>query len=821
MSQSHHPSGLSNIPPVPDPAKQIQIRAFFSMGRPWKDLLPHERLNALGYTVRDLLVHNALETEERYRRKEAKRAYYLSMEFLMGRSLSNNLINLGRHEEAAALLADLGSDLHRMAELERDAALGNGGLGRLAACFIDSLATLEMPGFGYGILYEYGLFKQAIRDGYQVEKPDPWMLYGTPWLIERQDEYCLVQLGGEIQHIETGGRSQARWTNYEVLVGIPHDMPIVGYGGKTVNFLRLFSARASEEFDMGIFNEGDYIKAVEQKVLSETVSKVLYPNDQPEMGQRLRLIQEYFLVSCSLQDMLRRIGTRDLVSLPEKAAVHLNDTHPAMAVPELMRLLIDIYQFEWDEAWQLTTATLSYTNHTLLPEALEKWPVWLISELLPRHMEIIYEINHRFLQQVKALHPGDPDKIRRVSIIEEGQQKFVRMANLCIIGSHSVNGVAALHTKLICERLVPDFYAIWPEKFNNKTNGVTPRRWLLNANPALSALLREALGDGWIKDLEQLRRLEEYLSDESFIARFAEVKQQNKIRMLDRLNSGIGSPIDPQMLVDVQIKRIHEYKRQLLKVLHIVQLYLDIRFYKKYPAQPRLFIFSGKAAPGYHRAKEIIYLIHRVASVINEDRQANQYLRTAFIADYSVSVAELLVPAAEISEQISTAGFEASGTGNMKMSMNGALTIGTYDGANIEILEKVGGGNFFLFGNRLEQLGELQENWTHPHLYYSNSERIRELMDVFQGDLFSPGELGRFAWVFQALVEHWDPYFHLADLDDYLQVQDAADQLYLQPMEWNRKALLNVARMGYFSSDRAIAEYARDIWKISPVPATS
>jgi glycogen phosphorylase len=808
------------MPPVPDPAAQIQMRAFFSMGRLWKDLLPHERFNALGYTIRDLLAHNALQTEERYRRHEVKRAYYLSMEFLMGRSLANNLINLRRLEKSRALLAGLDADLDKLVEMEKDAALGNGGLGRLAACFIDSLATLGMPGFGYGILYEYGLFKQAIRGGQQVEKPDPWMLYGTPWLIERQDEYCLVQLGGEVRHLEENGRRIARWMNTELLVGIPHDMPIVGYGGETVNHLRLFSARASEEFDMSIFNEGDYIRAVERKVLSETVSKVLYPNDQPEMGQRLRLVQEYFLVSCSLQDMMRRTGVNNLRRLHEKAAVHLNDTHPSLAVPELMRLLVDIYQLPWDEAWEITTATLSYTNHTLLPEALEKWPVSLMADLLPRHLEIIYEINQRMLNKVMEKYPGDTDKLRRMSIIEEGSEKNIRMAHLCIAGSHSVNGVAALHSQLICERMVPDFFDFWPEKFNNKTNGVTPRRWLLSANPGLSNLLKEVLGESWITDLEQLSRLEAFTGDEAFIARFADVKHGNKVRMLNRISNGnMMDPVDPNMLVDVQIKRIHEYKRQLLNVLHIVRRYLDIRFHDKYPSQPRLFVFSGKAAPGYHRAKEIIYLIHRVAEVVNADPKASPYLRIIFVPDYSVSVAELLVPAAEISEQISTAGYEASGTGNMKMAMNGALTIGTLDGANIEIREKVGADNFFLFGNQVEDLTLLQENWTHPHLYYSNNDRIRELLDVFQGDLFSPGEYGRFRWVYEALAQHWDPYFHLADLNDYLRAQQEADALYLRPMEWNRKALLNVARMGYFSSDRTIAEYARDIWHIAPLKA--
>ena len=796
---------------------KLRHRALYTAGKVWEDLLPHEKFNMIGYAVRDQLIREGIKTEQRYNKAGAKRAYYLSMEFLIGRSLRNNLINGHFLEEARELLGSLSEDLDTIMESEKDAALGNGGLGRLAACFIDSLATMNMPGFGYGILYDYGLFKQVIKNGHQIEQPDYWRLYGSPWLIERTDEYALVQLGGKVKHTYENGNHKAEWVDYNLIVGLPFDLPIIGYGGKTVNYLRLFSAKSSQEFDMEIFNEGDYIKAVEQKVLSETISRVLYPNDQPALGQKLRLIQEYFLVTCSLQDIFRKVDMAHLEDLPKQVAIHLNDTHPSLTIPELMRILLDIHRMPWRKAWDITTRTVSYTNHTLLPEALEKWPVSLLAELLPRHLEIIYEINHRFLDKVKKIYPSDGFKLSKMSIIEEGPVKQLRMANLSIIGSHSVNGVAEVHSHLVTTQLVPDFYDLWPEKFNNKTNGVTPRRWILSANPKLSALISESIGTGWITDLDELKNLEQFVKDNAFIKQFANIKQSNKYVLEKWLKSLHQLTIDPKALLDVQIKRIHEYKRQLLNVLHIIYQYLVIKEDGITPSHPRTVIFAGKAAPGYFRAKDIIYLIHQVSKTIDDDPAVSPYLKVVFVPDYNVTAAEYLIPATDLSEQISTAGFEASGTGNMKFAMNGALTIGTLDGANIEMAEEIGNENMFIFGNTVESVKKLQENGIHPRSFYDQNETIRRIMDLFLTDRFSPGEKNRFDWVFHALVDNWDPYFHLADLLQYIEAQKAVSGLYQKRKNWTKKAILNTARMGKFSSDRTIKEYASEIWNIKSI----
>ncbi len=806
----------SAIHPDTDPRDLLQRRAIYSIGKLWKDLLHNEKFKVVGYAVRDLLVLNAIKTERKYDSADVKRAYYLSMEFLVGRLLRNNLVNLKMLAEGSAILNDLGDDLEKIIESENDAALGNGGLGRLAACFIDSLATHSLPGFGYGILYEYGLFKQVIRNGQQEELPDYWMLRGSPWIIERSDEYAIVQFGGHVSREKHHGEYRPRWVGYDIIVGVPFDLPIVGYGGQSVNYLRLFAARASDEFNMRIFNEGDYIRAVEHKVMSETVSKVLYPNDQPEGGQKLRLLQEYFLVTCSLQDVFRKFKGNNYGLLPEKAAIHLNDTHPSLAVPELMRLLVDIYRVPWENAWDITTRTISYTNHTLLPEALEKWNLEFMYELLPRHLEIIFEINQRFLNMVQKKYPGDMGKLSRLSIIDESGGKQVRMANLSIVGSHSVNGVAAVHSNLVKTRLVPDFYELWPEKFNNKTNGVTPRRWILSANPELSQLVSSAIGEGWITNLEEIRALEKYAGDSAFLDKLENVKRKNKIDLSNRLSNRNRIKVDPDTIFDVQIKRIHEYKRQLLNLLHIVYLYQSIVEDGKTPAFPRTFIFAGKAAPGYHRAKEIIYLIHKVAEVIRKDTRTSDLINVVFVPDYSVTVAENLIPASEISEQVSTAGFEASGTGNMKFAMNGALTIGTLDGANIEIMEEVGEENIFIFGNTVDEIEKLKNDGTHPSIFYNENERTKRVMDLFKSDLFSPGDHGRFHWVFDAFVNHWDPYFHLADLNSYLDTHARVDGLFADKQGRNRMSLLNIARMGKFSSDRTIKEYSSEIWKIEP-----
>ncbi len=797
--------------------EKLKHRALYTAGKIWEDLLPHEKFNTVGYTVRDRLVLEAIKTQRRYQQAGAKRAYYLSMEFLIGRSLRNNLINSRFLEESRKLLKDLDEDLEAVMESERDAALGNGGLGRLAACFIDSLATMDMPGFGYGILYDYGLFKQVIKNGHQTERPDYWRLYGSPWLIERTDEYALVQLGGKVKHNYENGVYSPEWVDYELIIGLPFDLPIIGYGGKTVNYLRLFSAKSSEDFDMEIFNEGDYIKAVEKKVLSETVSKVLYPNDQPEMGQKLRLIQEYFLVTCSLQDIFRQVDMDNLDHLHEQVAIHLNDTHPSLSIPELMRLLMDIYRMPWEKAWDITTKTISYTNHTLLPEALEKWPVPLLEQLLPRHLEIIYEINWRFLEDVKKAYPADGFKLSKMSIIEEGPVKHVRMAHLSIIGSHSVNGVAEVHTDLLKKELVPDFYEFWPDKFNNKTNGVTPRRWILSANQELSKLITDSIGERWITHLDELKKLEKFTEDEGFVEEFAKIKQNNKYVLEKRLKNLNQLIIDPEAMFDVQVKRIHEYKRQLLNVLHILYEYLSIKEDGVTPAHPRTVIFAGKAAPGYFRAKDIIYLIHKVGDLVNEDPDVSPHLKVIFVPDYNVTAAEYIIPATDLSEQISTAGFEASGTSNMKFAMNGALTIGTLDGANIEMKEETGDENIFIFGNTVDGIRELNMKGVHPRTFYDANETIRRIMDLFLTSRFSPGENRRFDWVFHALVDNYDPYFHLADLQAYIDTHKAVSRLFTDQKQWTKKAILNTARMGKFSSDRTIREYASEIWGIHSV----
>ncbi|RMF89836.1 MAG: glycogen/starch/alpha-glucan phosphorylase, partial [Nitrospinota bacterium] len=658
----------------------MAYHARYSLGKEWEDLSPRDLFMALSLAVRDRLVDGMLKTEARYRQARAKRLYYLSMEFLIGRSLGNNLYNLDLWDLCQEMLSQMGIDLEALQEQERDAALGNGGLGRLAACFLDSLATLGMPGYGYGIHYEYGLFRQEIENGYQKEQPDTWLAQGMPWQIERPDEACRVPLYGRVEHTQDAqGRDVARWIEQKVVIGVPYDIPIVGYGGETVNFLRLYAARSSQEFDMQIFNRGDYLKAVEQKISSEIISKVLYPSDSVEAGRRLRLTQEYFLVSCALQDIMRRYrqSEESLDAFPDRVAIQLNDTHPALVIVELMRLLVDEHGLPWDKAWEITQATCAYTNHTLLPEALEKWPVSLLGSVLPRHLELIQEINHRFLQQVATVWPGDAARLQRMSLIEEGDPQQVRMAHLAIVGSHAINGVAALHTELLKTTMVPDFYQLWPERFQNKTNAITPRRWLLKANPPLARLISATIGEGWITDLDQLRALEPYAQDAGFQEEFRKAKRSNKMRLARVIQETTGIAVDIDTLFDIQIKRIHEYKRQLLNVMHIMHEYFMLVEEQKPPLFPRTYIFAGKAAPGYWAAKQIIKLIHNVAQVINNDPRARGLITLVFLPDYRVSLAEKIIPAADLSEQISTAGTEASGTGNMKFALNGALTIGT------------------------------------------------------------------------------------------------------------------------------------------------
>ncbi len=792
----------------------------YSKGRVWTEASRRERLHALAAAVRRPALDAMRESESRYREQDAKRLYYLSMEFLMGRSLGNNLTNLGIYDEARQVLSDLGDDLEELQALEPDAALGNGGLGRLAACFLDSLATLDLPGFGYGINYEFGLFRQSFINGYQHEKPDHWLDTGSPWLIERSDEAVMIPVFGTLTSTTIGGAYMPKWTDYKVIIGVPHDMPIVGYEGRTVNVLRLFSARSSDEFDIGIFNTGDYIRAVHEKITGESISKVLYPSDTIAAGKELRLLQEYFLVACSVRDILKRYRRNhsSYSDFPKKVAIQMNDTHPALTVAELMRIFVDEDRLPWEEAWALVVATCGYTNHTLLPEALEKWSLELLGRVLPRHLQIIQEINRRLLAEVERRFPGDIPMQHNVAVVADGE---VRMANLAMAGSHSVNGVAELHSKLVTTTLAPDFYRLFPERFNNKTNGVTPRRWLLHANRPLASLITKTIGNEWVRDLDRLRALELFADDAGLLESVDSVKRGNKSTLARLAKELVAIPIDPASMFDVQVKRIHEYKRQLLNALHIIHRYWTIVEDGAIPEQSRTFIFAGKAAPGYWMAKLIIKLIHSVAEVVNADPRTRDLLRVVYLPDYRVTLAETIIPAADLSEQISTAGKEASGTGNMKLALNGALTIGTLDGANIEIREEVGEENIFIFGLKATEVGALLASGYDPHRYLHEHKWMSRILDSLTTGHFSRGDRDIFRPIVAKLLSTHDEYVHLADLPEYVQRQKEVDALYRDRTAWNRMALLNIARMGKFSSDRTIAEYARDIWGIRPAAITS
>jgi len=809
-----------------EPLRQSILRHIrYTLARPSNGLIPHELLKPLSLAIRDWMIDRLLKTEQRYQEKDVKRVCYLSLEFLMGRWLSDNLCNLGLSEPCRAVLAELGIDLDAVLEVEPDAGLGNGGLGRLAACFLESLATMGMPGFGYGIDYEYGMFKQEIAGGHQREKPDLWKAEGTPFYIERAHDFCAVSLYGRVEPMpgpeENGPK---RWVDCKVVIGVPNDMPVAGYGGTTVNYLRLFTARASEDFDIDIFNRGDYIRAVERKIASENISRVLYPSDSVLSGKELRLIQGYFLVACSLRDILRQYEKthKEFDELPAKVAVQMNDTHPSLCVAELMRLLVDEHHVPWDKAWAITEATLGYTNHTLLPEALEKWPMSLLERVLPRHVEIIFSINHQFLRTVGRRWPDDLERQRRMSIIEEGPEKHVRMAHLAIVGSHAINGVSQLHSKLLQSSLAPDFAQLWPERFSNKTNGVAPRRWILKSNPGLAALLTRTVGEGWITDLEQVRKIEEHSGDAAFQQEFLEIKRRNKEKLAREVFSTAGVKIDPHSMFDVHVKRIHEYKRQLLNVMRIIHEYLSIVEDGAGSAVPRTYIFAGKAAPGYWAAKQIIKLINNVAQVVNSDPRVDGRMKVVFVPDYRVSLAEIIMPAADLSQQISTAGMEASGTGNMKLAMNGALTLGTLDGANIEIMEAVGKPNIYIFGLTPEEVRMRQEPGRYnPREQYYNDPMLRRVMDNLASDRFCPDEQGLFRWIVDEILDRGDRYFHMADLGSYIEASRRAEADYLAPSAWAAKAILNVARVGVFSSDRTIREYARDIWNIKALSAES
>jgi len=799
--------------------KLVDFHLKYSLGIRHEKAIPQDLFGALALATRSYLIDRMFATKDILQKSQAKKMYYLSLEFLIGRLLSSNLQNLGIEDQARDLLKKYNLTLEELEEVEADAALGNGGLGRLAACFLDSLATLNMPGFGYGINYEYGLFKQRIEKGYQKEIPDHWLHEDAPWLLERRHEVYHIPLYGHTDYQSAKGEF-GHWKDYQMIIGVPFDIPVAGFGGKTVNYLRLFSARSSNEFDIQIFNGGDYIRAVEEKIYSEKISKVLYPSDSCWGGKELRLIQEYFLVACSLKDIIRQHLNiyPTLENFSNKVALQLNDTHPALTIAELMRILIDERDFSWEHAWEITQACCGYTNHTLLPEALEKWHVSLLEYVLPRHLEIIYDINHHFLSEIRRRWSNDVDCLRRLSLVEEGADKQIRMAHLAIVGSHSINGVAELHSELVKTRLVPDFNALYPERFNNKTNGVTPRRWILQANPSLSALLKETVGDKWITDLDELQVLEKYADDSAFQDRFNASKTTNKKRLAHLIKEQVGVNVDTSSMFDVQIKRIHEYKRQLLNIMRVIHDYLSIVEDNKTLIAPRTCIFGGKAAPGYVMAKTIIKLINNVAEIVNNDPIASEQLKVVFIPDYRVSLAEKIIPAANLSEQISTAGTEASGTGNMKFAMNGALTIGTLDGANIEIREEVGKENIYIFGLTTREVEEMRRSHTYyPRDYYHRNASIKRIMDSLVTNRFSPNEPGIFQMIFDNLLDGGDYFFHLADLESYIVAQQKVSKDFMNIPKWTRKAILNVARMGKFSSDRTIREYAADIWNIEPL----
>ena len=798
---------------------------FYVQGRSGLIATPNDLYMALAYTVRDRMLNRYVQTIHQYIRnvtedKGLKTVAYLSAEFLLGPHLGNNLVNLGIVDEVRNALAELDFDLDAILEAEGEPGLGNGGLGRLAACYLDSLSTLEVPAMGYGVRYEFGIFDQVIHDGWQMEVTDKWLYLGNPWEIRRPEIAYIIHFGGRTEaYSDDTGTFRVRWVPVQAVRGIAYDTPILGYCVPTCNTLRLWTAEAVESFDFQAFNVGDYYGAVEEKVASETITKVLYPNDEPEIGRKLRLAQQYFFVSCSLQDMIRitLLGGHTVEQLPARFAVQLNDTHPSIAVAELMRLLIDEHVVDWDRAWDITTQTMAYTNHTLLPEALEKWPVSLFETMLPRHLEIIYEINRRFLDEVRLRYPADEDRVRRMSIIDETGARHVRMAHLACVGSHSVNGVAELHSELVRSLVMHDFYELWPEKFTNVTNGVTPRRWMVLSNPDMTGLISGKIGEGWITNLYQLKGLEKFIDDKSFLEDWRVIKRKCKERLALATKVRTGISVNPESLFDVQVKRIHEYKRQHLNVLHIITLYQRIKRNPSADILPRTFIFGGKAAPGYFMAKLIIKLINSVAEVVNNDPDVKDRLKVVFFPDFNVKNGQLIYPAADLSEQISTAGKEASGTGNMKFAMNGALTIGTLDGANVEIREEVGPENFFLFGLTTEEVQQLKSRGYRPRDFYESDHDLRETIDLISSGLFSRGDRNLFLPIVSSLLDH-DDFMLLADYRAYVDCQDRVSEAYRNSAAWTRMSVLNVARIGKFSSDRSIQEYCEKIWNAHPVP---
>jgi starch phosphorylase len=800
-------------------SREFLRHLYYTQGRVPEMATPNDLYMALAHTVRDQLLARWLHTVENYSKPGVRIVSYLSAEFLLGPHLENNLINLGIYDEAHAALQDLGLDLRQIIDQEEEPGLGNGGLGRLAACYLDSLATLEIPAVGYGIRYEFGIFDQEIRDGWQVEVTDQWLHLGNPWEVHRPEISYYVKWGGHTEgYYDDQGVYRVRWVPGREIKGTAYDTPIAGYRVNTCNTLRLWRAEAVESFDFQEFNVGDYYGAVAEKIISETVTKVLYPNDEPEVGKKLRLAQQYFFVSCSLQDMMRvhlLMGGKP-ETFHDRVAIQLNDTHPSIAVAELMRLLVDDYRMAWEKAWQVTQSTFGYTNHTLLPEALEKWPLPLFGRLLPRHLQIIYEINERFLNQVRQRYPGDAERCSRVSLIDERGERYVRMAHLASVGSRAINGVAELHSELLKRDVLRDFYELMPEKFTNVTNGVTPRRFLVVSNPKLSRLISSRIGEGWIKNLGELRGLESSVGDRNFQKEWQRIKRENKQDLAVLIQERTGVAIDGDSLFDIQVKRLHEYKRQHLNVLHIITLYNRLKHDSQRTVIPRTFIFGGKAAPGYFMAKLIIKLINGVGEVINHDPQVAGRLKVVFFPDFNVKNAKYIYPAADLSEQISTAGKEASGTGNMKFSLNGALTIGTLDGANIEIREEVGADNFFLFGLTAEQVYELKAKGYNPKEYYDSDPELREAVDQISSGFFSRGDRNLFKPLVDSLL-YGDPYLLFADYRPYVESQEQVSLVYQDQAKWTEMSILNVARMGKFSSDRSIKDYCDKIWKAQPL----
>ena len=810
-------STITNISNAKTSAKKaLQSHLVYSIFKTEQVATPRDWYSTTAYTVRDHVIERWVKTVEKYAEENPKRIYYLSLEFLIGRMLSNASLNLGVDAEIKKGLNALGHKIENVVEWEHDAALGNGGLGRLAACFLDSMATMDIPGMGYGIRYEYGMFRQSIDNGQQIENPDNWLRYGNIWEFQRPANIYTVNFYGRVVEFENGSSIESHWIDADSVVAMAYDVPIPGYATQTVNTLRLWSAKSAKEFDLNQFNDGNYELAVEGRNASESISKVLYPNDASASGRELRLKQQYFFVSASIQDILHRFLLKhdDWKKLPDKIVIQLNDTHPSIAVAEMMYQLVDIHRLDWDFAWSLAEKIFAYTNHTLMPEALETWSLDLFNTLLPRHLAIILRINHTFLEKVNHQFPGDSDLLRRVSIIDETNGRSVRMAHLAVIGSFKVNGVAALHSDLLKKTLFADFHRIFPNKFTNVTNGITPRRWLNQCNPELTLLIEKVIGKKFQGDLDKLRLLTPLAEDAQFRKAFRKAKHKNKVKLANKIEELMGIKINPNSMFDIQIKRIHEYKRQLLNILHVITLYNRIRKGQAKNTVPRVVIFGGKAAPGYWMAKLIIRLINDVAAIINEDLTVGDQLKVIFYPNYDVSAAELLFPASDLSEQISTAGTEASGTGNMKMALNGALTIGTLDGANVEIMQEVGDENIFIFGLKADEVSVTKSNGYNPWDYYNSNPELKETLDMITSGYFSIEEPGRYQAIFDNLLNKGDQYLLLADYASYIQTQEHVSGLYKDKEEWSRRAILNVARMGKFSSDRSIREYADNIWKL-------